>query len=30
VPTSTRFGKLLLNNVPGSPRQIQLGARFRF
>ena len=30
VPTSARFGKLLLNNVPGSPRQIQLGARFRF
>jgi Carboxypeptidase regulatory-like domain len=30
VPTSSRFGQLLLNNSPGNPRQIQLGIRFQF
>ncbi|MBK5299332.1 MAG: TonB-dependent receptor [Vicinamibacteria bacterium] len=30
VPTSTRVGQLLLNNLPGAPRQIQLGVRFQF
>lgn len=30
APNSTRFGKLLLNNNPGSPFQMQLGARFLF
>jgi hypothetical protein len=29
-PTSTRRGQLLLNNVPGEPRQIQLGVRVQF
>ena len=29
-PTSARFGKLLLNNNPGSPFQVQVGARFLF
>ena len=29
-PTSTRRGQLLLNNIPGAPRQIQLGLRFQF
>jgi len=29
-PTSTSFGKLLLTNNPGSPFQMQLGARFQF
>ena len=29
-PTSTRRGQLLLNNVPGEPRQIQLGVRLQF
>jgi len=30
APTSARFGKLLLNNLPGNPRQIQLGIRLQF
>jgi outer membrane receptor for ferrienterochelin and colicin len=30
VPTSARFGQLLLNNLPGNPRQIQLGVRLQF
>ena len=30
VPTSPRVGQLLLNNIPGAPRQIQLGVRFQF
>ena len=29
-PTSARQGQLLLNNIPGAPRQIQLGVRFQF
>ncbi|HKQ08550.1 MAG TPA: carboxypeptidase regulatory-like domain-containing protein [Blastocatellia bacterium] len=29
-PTSTRVGSLLLNNNPGPPFQVQLGARFQF
>ena len=29
-PTSTTFGKYLLNNNPGEPRQVQLGLRFTF
>ncbi|HJQ22801.1 MAG TPA: carboxypeptidase regulatory-like domain-containing protein [Blastocatellia bacterium] len=29
-PTSTRRGALLLNNNPGPPFQVQLGARFQF
>ncbi len=29
-PTSNRRGQLLLNNIPGAPRQIQLGLRFQF
>jgi len=29
-PTSTRLGKLLLNNNPGEPFQVQVGARFKF
>lgn len=29
-PASTRFGKLLLNNNPGPPFQMQFGARFQF
>jgi hypothetical protein len=29
-PTSTRFGSILLNNAPGAPFQIQVGARFTF
>lgn len=29
-PTSARAGQLLLNNIPGAPRQIQLGVRFQF
>ena len=29
-PTSTRRGQLLLNNNPGAPRQIQVGARLQF
>jgi Carboxypeptidase regulatory-like domain len=29
-PTSTRRGSLLLNNNPGPPFQVQLGARFQF
>jgi hypothetical protein len=29
-PTSTRFGKLLLNNNPGAPFQMQVAARFQF
>jgi hypothetical protein len=29
-PTSTRFGNLLLGNLPGSPFQMQVGARFTF
>ena len=29
-PTSARAGQLLLNNVPGAPRQVQLGIRFQF
>jgi hypothetical protein len=29
-PSSARFGQLLLNNTPGPPRQLQLGARFQF
>jgi Carboxypeptidase regulatory-like domain len=29
-PASTRFGSLLLNNTPGTPFQVQLGARFQF
>jgi carboxypeptidase family protein len=29
-PSSTRFGKILLNNNPGPPFQVQLGARFQF
>ena len=29
-PASTRFGSLLLNNNPGPPFQVQLGARFQF
>jgi hypothetical protein len=27
---ATQFGKLLLNNVPGDPFQVQFGARFQF
>jgi hypothetical protein len=30
LPTSTRFGKLLLNNNPGAPLQMQVAARFQF
>jgi len=30
VPTSARLGKLLLNNNPGEPFQMQFGARFQF
>ena len=30
TPTSSRFGKLLLNNNPGVPFQVQFGARFMF
>jgi hypothetical protein len=30
IPTSSRFGQLLLNNLPGNPRQIQLGIRLQF
>jgi hypothetical protein len=30
IPTSPRVGQLLLNNIPGAPRQIQLGVRFQF
>jgi hypothetical protein len=30
VPTSARVGQLLLNNLPGNPRQIQLGVRLQF
>jgi hypothetical protein len=29
-PASARRGQLLLNNIPGAPRQIQLGVRFQF
>ncbi|MFY9573489.1 MAG: carboxypeptidase regulatory-like domain-containing protein, partial [Blastocatellia bacterium] len=29
-PASTRFGKILLNNNPGPPFQVQFGARFQF
>jgi hypothetical protein len=29
-PTSTRLGNLLLNNNPGAPFQMQIGARFTF
>jgi outer membrane receptor for ferrienterochelin and colicin len=29
-PTSARFGQLLTNNIPGNPRQVQLGVRFQF
>jgi hypothetical protein len=29
-PTSTRQGQLLLNNIPGDPRQVQLGLRLQF
>jgi len=29
-PASTRFGKILLNNNPGPPFQMQFGARFQF
>lgn len=29
-PSSTRFGKFLLNNNPGPPFQMQFGARFQF
>ena len=30
LPTSPRFGKLLLNNNPGAPLQVQFAARFQF
>jgi len=30
TPNSARFGKLLLNNNPGEPFQMQFGARFQF
>ncbi|MEK6300144.1 MAG: carboxypeptidase regulatory-like domain-containing protein [Acidobacteriota bacterium] len=30
LATSPRFGKLLLNNNPGAPLQVQVGARFQF
>jgi Carboxypeptidase regulatory-like domain/TonB dependent receptor-like, beta-barrel len=30
LPTSARNGKLLLNNNPGEPFQVQFGARFQF
>lgn len=30
LPTSSRFGKLLLNNNPGAPLQVQVAARFQF
>jgi hypothetical protein len=30
VPGSATFGQLIQTNTPGSPRQVQLGARFEF
>src|SRR5205085_6051449 len=30
TPNSTRFGKLLLNNNPGPPFQMQFSARYQF
>jgi outer membrane receptor for ferrienterochelin and colicin len=29
-PASTTFGQLLRTNIPGAPRQVQLGVRFQF
>jgi Carboxypeptidase regulatory-like domain/TonB-dependent Receptor Plug Domain len=29
-PTSSTFGQLITTNIPGAPRQVQLGVRFQF